>query len=659
MIMAKRILILFFALTGILTSCRAQPPQVLSTTNKKAEKAYRAAQEFRNGYKYEEALAEIGKAVAADPNFAEAYLLKANIHGERRQWAECADAFNKAFGVNPNISLHSYYDCAMAEMKVGRYADAKKHYQEFIKRNPRGVSQAYFTKAEIGVASCDFAMNAIANPVPFNPVNAGNGINSAECEYFPNLTADESMFLFTRNSRKPDENGVLRVSQEDFFVSYRNPGGEWSVASGLSPMVNSDRNEGAPSLSPDGRFLFFAACEEYGDYGNGRQGFGSCDIFFTKKVNGQWSRASNVGGPLNTRYWESQPSFSSDGKTLYYVSNRPGGLGDGDIWMSILQPDNSWSQPVNLGETINTPGREEGVFIHPDNQTLYFASSGHVGMGGLDLYVSRRMPDGNWGKPENLGYPINTFKDESGLIVNSKGDYAYFSSDREGTAGCEDIYMFELPKSAQPVQVTYMKGKVFNKRTTKPLSASFELIDLETGTVVAASMSDPVSGEFLVCIPVNKNYALNVSSPGYLFYSETFQLKASAEPGKPVRMDVPMQPIEPGVAVDLKNVFFETGKFDLRPESKAELDKLIAFLTTNPNIRAELSGHTDNVGSPTANLTLSQNRAKAVVDYLVAGGIDASRLTSKGYGDTKPKAPNDTPENRQKNRRTEFTVISN
>jgi outer membrane protein OmpA-like peptidoglycan-associated protein len=280
-------------------------------------------------------------------------------------------------------------------------------------------------------------------------------------------------------------------------------------------------------------------------------------------------------------------------------------------------------------------------------------------MGGLDLYVSRRMPDGNWGKPENLGYPINTFKDESGLIVNSKGEYAYFSSDREGTAGCEDIYMFELPKSAQPVQVTYMKGKVFNKRTTKPLSASFELIDLETGTVVAASMSDPVSGEFLVCIPVNKNYALNVSSPGYLFYSETFQLKASEDPWKPVRMDVPMQPIEPGVTVDLKNVFFETGKFDLRPESKAELDKLIAFLTANPNIRAELSGHTDNVGSPTANLTLSQNRAKAVVDYLVAGGIDASRLTSKGYGDTKPKVPNDTPENRQKNRRTEFTVISN
>lgn len=654
--MVKHLFILLLAVAGIFTSCRAQP---LSTTNKKAEKAFRLAQQYRDAYKYDEALKEIAKATEADPTFAEPYILKANIHGERRQWAECADAFNKAFAVNPNVSSYSYFDCATVEMKVGRYADARKHFQEFINRKPPGVKQSYFDKAENGIASCNFAEQAMKNPVPFNPVNAGNGINGADCEYFPNITADESMFLFTRNSRRADENGVMRVSQEDFFVSYRNNGGEWSVASGLSPMVNSDRNEGAPSLSPDGRFLFFAACEEYGDYGNGRMGFGSCDIFFTKKVNGQWTRASNVGAPLNTRHWESQPSFSSDGKTLYFVSNRPGGYGDGDIWMSQLQPDNTWTQPVNLGEVINTPGREEGVFIHPDNQTLYFASSGHIGMGGLDLYVSRRMPDGNWGKPENLGYPINTFKDESGLIVNSKGNYAYFSSDRSGTLGCEDIYMFELPKTAQPVQVTYMKGKVYNKRNSKPLGAAFELIDLETGVTVASSVSDPVSGEFLVCIPVNKNYALNVNSTGYLFFSETFQLKAAAEAGKPVQRDVPMQPIEPGVGVDLKNVFFETGKFDLRPESKVELDKLIAFLKANPNMRAELSGHTDNVGSPSANLILSQNRAKAVVDYLVKGGIDASRLVSKGYGDTKPKVLNDTPENRQINRRTEFTVLSN
>ncbi|MDQ3110409.1 MAG: OmpA family protein, partial [Bacteroidota bacterium] len=283
-----------------------------------------------------------------------------------------------------------------------------------------------------------------------------------------------------------------------------------------------------------------------------------------------------------------------------------------------------------------------------------------TGMGGLDLYVCRRdTVTGKWGIPANLGYPINTEGDESGMIVNGAGQVAYFSSDRTGTLGCDDIYMFSLPKEFQPVPVTYMKGKTFNKKTLKPVgNASFELINLSTGKTVVTSFSDAVTGEFLVCLPVNENYALNVNASGYTFYSESFQLKKVTDASKPFRMDVPLQPIEDSVRGELKNVFFETGKFDLKPESKAELNKLALWMKANPKVKIELSGHTDNVGDKKSNLTLSNNRAKAVYDYLAANGVDASRMTYKGYGDTKPKVANDTPEHRQMNRRTEYMITS-
>jgi outer membrane protein OmpA-like peptidoglycan-associated protein len=220
------------------------------------------------------------------------------------------------------------------------------------------------------------------------------------------------------------------------------------------------------------------------------------------------------------------------------------------------------------------------------------------------------------------------------------------------------MYKFELYKDARPDLITYFKGKVYDAKTKAPLGVHFELIDLGSGKSVIESDANTGNGEFLVCLPVDKNYALNVSQPGYLFYSENFALKELADKTKPFLMDVPMQPIDTGSVIDLKNVFFETGKFDLKPESKAELDKLIAFLNANKTIKGELGGHTDNVGDKKSNMTLSFNRAKAVYDYLVAGGIDAKRLSFKGYGDTRPKVKNDSDVNRATNRRTEFKVTS-
>jgi len=324
--------------------------------------------------------------------------------------------------------------------------------------------------------------------------------------------------------------------------------------------------------------------------------------------------------------------------------------------VSKLDASGSWGKPDKIKGFVNTPQNEESVLIHPDGRTIYFSSNGHPGMGGLDIFVSRLQADGTWGKPENLGYPINTNSDENSLLVAADGKLAFFASDREGGYGDLDLYSFILPEAARPIPVTYAKGKVFDQLSFKELEARFELIDLETGELVVESFSDPVSGEFLVTLAVNRDYALNVSRPNYLFYSENFSLKGVKE-GEPFFLKVPLQKIKTGSSVVLNNVFFDTDKFELKPQSRIELMKLVDFLQVNPSLRIELGGHTDNVGSDEANISLSQKRAQSVVDFLIQNGIESKRLSSKGYGESKPIADNANEAGRAQNRRTEFKVI--
>jgi outer membrane protein OmpA-like peptidoglycan-associated protein len=280
-------------------------------------------------------------------------------------------------------------------------------------------------------------------------------------------------------------------------------------------------------------------------------------------------------------------------------------------------------------------------------------------MGGLDIFMSKRQSDGSWGKAVNLGYPINTVTDENSFLVDANGKIAYMASEREGGYGGLDIYQFDLPENIRPEKITYVKGLTFNAKTKAPIDASFELIDLETQQSVTKAFSNS-AGEFLVTLTSNHNYLVNVSKNGYLFYSDNFSLKDKvADYSKPFQLQIPLQPIDTGFTIELKNVFFDVNKWDLKPESKAELEKISSFLKTNSTLKIEFGGHTDNTGDKIANKTLSENRAKAVYDYIITkGGIVATRLSYKGYGDTKPKVPNDTPENKAKNRRTELKVIS-
>ncbi|MEO8088343.1 MAG: OmpA family protein, partial [Bacteroidota bacterium] len=410
-----------------------------------------------------------------------------------------------------------------------------------------------------------------------------------------------------------------------------------------------------------GQYLYFTGCESNFGYPDGREkGLGSCDIYISKKSGAKFQTPRDLGIPINTQGYETQPSFSSDGRTLYFirkVKNAAGRMNQ-DIYVSFIDDNSNWSEPMQLPSNINTDKDEFSVFIHPDNQTLYFSSEGHPGFGGLDIFMSRRREDGSWGDPMNLGYPINTSNNESSLLVSPDGSVAYFASNREDSRGGLDLYQFDLYDGAKPNRMTYMKGIVFDTETKKPLGASFELMDLATAKTMVRSVSNDVTGEFLVCLPSGKSYGLNVSKDGYLFYSANFQLKDTASVKTPFVKDIPLKPIKAGQTIVLKNIFYEVDRFDLKTESQAELGKILAFMKKNPTVKVEIGGHTDNTGGKEHNQKLSEDRAKTVYDHLVQSGADASHLVYKGYADTKPLTVNTTESGRAQNRRTEFMIVS-
>ena len=404
------------------------------------------------------------------------------------------------------------------------------------------------------------------------------------------------------------------------------------------------------AIAPDGSFMVFTGCERNDGYE------GSCDLYLSFFIDGKWTKPVNMGPPVNTAYKETQPSISYDGRSIYFSSNRPGTHGGLDIWVTTR--DNNWnfSEPVNLGDSVNTDRDEQTPFIHPDNQTLYFTSFGHPGLGKNDIFYARKNTHGEWGGVTNIGYPINTPGEEAGLMIDAQGEYAYISSERPGGYGGLDIYRFKLYDKARPHPVTYLKGKVLDAMNNAPIVAAIELIDLETGASALKSKSQK-DGSFLVALPTGKDYLVNVSANGYLFYSDNIPIKNYTET-KPFVHDVLMQPIKAGSKVVLKNIFFNTDAYSLKKESDIELDKLVAFLKANPAVKIEISGHTDNTGTREHNTTLSAQRAKAVQDYLIkTGGIAASRLTCKGYGDTQPVADNATDGGKALNRRTEVKIV--
>lgn len=630
------------AVTLLLTIGHQAGAQTYSTKDKKAIASYEEGLRHYDFKRNDEAKAAMLKALKHDDKFIEPRILLGDICADMGNFEEAAAEYQKVVDQDADYFVNAQFRLAQNLILMGRYADALRNLEAYVLR--KRVNPQMREKAAKLTETARFGEVAVAHPVPFDPKNLGTGINTTDFEYFPALTADERTLIFTRNQRL---NGGMGM-QEDFYVSQRGNSG-WERAMNLGEPINTDENEGAPTISANGRVLTFTAC-------NRPDGMGSCDLKISQKVGERWSPSTFIGPPVSSNKWESQPSLSADGRTLYYASNRAGGQGGMDIWVSRMDADGLWGMPENLGDRVNSKGNEQTPYIHPDGRTLYFASDGHVGLGSNDIFVTRMADDGSWSRPLNLGYPINSWKDEIGLIVGASGSTAYYASDRAGGMGGLDLYSFELHADARPTPVTFVRGKVTDAANNYPLQATIELIDLSTNKTVSVTESDRVNGQYLVCLPVNRKYALNVSRPDYLFFSDHFSLDTVPTASKPFSKDVRLQPVKFGEKVVLRNIFFESGSAALQPQSVAELEKLQNFLMSNMSLSIEIGGHTDNVGKDEDNLTLSDNRAKAVRDWLIDHGVKDSRLTAKGYGETQPIATNDTPEGRAENRRTEFTV---
>lgn len=607
-----------------------------STDDRGAIKDYKKGLVYLNNNDGENALKYFKKALDDDPNFIQAQLSLADTYYAMDLTDEAKVEYAKVIKLDPDFHKNPYLSLGEMAFLEERHDDAISLFEKYLTFDRIPYSKKW--AVELYIEDSKFSKLAKANPVPFEPKNLGPNVNSIFQEYLPTLTADGKTLIITRKSDQG----------EDFYVAeWRGEEKGWSPAEQIKGPINTPLNEGAQCISADGQILFFTGC-------NRTLGEGSCDLYIALWDGDAFGTPINLGPPVNTRSWESQPSLAGDNQTLYFVSDRKGGYGRLDIWKTKLN-NGIWSQPVNLGPTINTPGNEQCPFIHPDGTTLYFSSDGHVGMGGRDIFYSRLEGDTAWAKPTNLGYPINTIGEESSLIVSLDGKKAFFASDRLAKGTNLDLYSFELYPEARPEKVTYVKGTVFNKTTKKKLGSKFDLIDLETGEIVVTSASNRYTGEFLVTLRLGKDYVVNVSRDGYLFYSDNFSLK-NVTADEPFTLDIPLTPIRVGETVVLKNIFFEFDSYNLKPESKIELDKLVEFIDQNEGITVEIGGHTDAKGDDAYNLKLSDDRAKAVMDFLVNAGIPAETLTSKGYGETMPVSDNDTEEGRAQNRRTEFKI---
>ncbi len=601
-----------------------------------------------NSRNFDKAAKYLEKALKIDSTFADIYVIQGDMYNFSLKSEQSVQCYNKAIQLAKDPKPLLFFITAEEEVRASLYEDALKHYNDYLDRIPENgvlIKEAYR-----GIATCEFAIEAIKHPIAFNPVNMGPNVNSDYDEYLPAVTADESEIIFTV-LRPRDKNTVCAfcISEEDFYASVKE-NGEWQPRYKLEYPINTGYNEGAQCVSQDGKYLLYTICDV------AEVGGGSCDLYWSKRIGNRWSRPRNFGSPVNTKFWESQPSIAPNGKTIYFVSGRPGGYGKMDIWKTEMLEEGVFTVPENLGPTINTDGDESAPFIHADGKTLYFVSDGHVGMGGRDIFYST-LTDTGWTKPVNLGYPINSSADEINLLINAAGTTAYFSSDKDGGYGGQDLYYFTLDESIRPTPVTYIKGKIFDEVTHQPLKANIELIDLTNNQVITSTASDPVSGEFLACIVTGTNVLMNISHPYYPFYSENFQIEKNYTELEPYHKDIALRRPELGETFVLRNVFFDFDQSTLKSESFIELDKLADYLKENGTIRIELGGHTDNQGSAEYNEKLSLERAKSVHNYLISKGINKERINYKGYGESQPIATNETEEGRALNRRTEFKII--
>ncbi len=618
----------------------------LSTKSKKAIELYTEADNFRVRGQLNQAIALLQQALEKDDEFVEAYYRLGIVYMTSRNYQQAIKNFEKGLSLTSDIKKQKvfWFDLGETYFTIGEYDKSEKLISDFL--NAETMNKQRIDRAKMLHNNIKFAQENRSIAALYKQKVLSDTVNRFVMQYFPVLTADQQELIFTRREGFRDE------FDEDLVVSRKDVKGSWTTPQPIAKSINTSFNEGTCTISADGRKLIFTSCL-------GRESFGSCDLFESHKIGNTWTTPKNLGIGVNSSEWESQPSLSADGRTLYFVSDRRGGIGRRDIWVSILGSDGVWKKAKNVGKPVNTVYDEISPFIHVNNRVLYFASKGLTGYGGYDIYYSDKDTSLTWTEPKNFGGPVNDHEDQFSLFITADGVKAYYSHEElvEGGNSTSKIIEMEIPKEKRiKFKSNYVKGIVTDKETRKPLRSNVELIELLKNETESLVESDSISGQYLIVLTQGAEYALYVSKPGYVFKSLNFNY-SEIKDFEPITLNIELERIKEGTSAVLQNVFFEVDKYDLKEKSIVELQKVLKFLHDNPNIKVEISGHTDNTGSSIHNQELSEKRAKAVYQYLISNAISETRISAKGYGATRPVAENNSESGKQQNRRIELELL--
>ena len=595
---------------------------------------YKSALSLSKQKKYKDAIALAEKAARLKKTARISKLL-GDLYLQTKNYLKAIYSFKRVLYLDSSVTYINY-KIGMAYMNVHQYAKAKDAFEIYMQTAQHVPTRQKVKKALI---TCEFAIDALKKPIPYNPFNVGKP-NSISPEYNPYVSADETFMIYTRMVKRAGR------MDEDFYISYKKQG-EWTHGT-LLQGVNSNQNEGAHTITPNGEIMFLTAC-------NRDDGLGRCDIYISHFISDTqgWSVPKNLGAPINTAYWEGHPSISSDGNTLFFSSDRPDGEGERDLWLSEKTPTGQWSEPINI-RPLNTKFAEMSPFIHLDNKTLYFSSDRPQGMGGYDLFVSKLL-DTAMPYAYNLGYPLNDFGDQYSIFVSGDGATAYISAERKEGRGQLDIYRFEMPISKQADKVIFLKGHVINSAGQLVKDAEVDMYNLQTNKKVEGfSISN---GQFFGIIAADVMYSFVAFCEGYLIYSDRLDLDIEPITDVGIYKEIVLQQIEKNKKLILKNILFKTNDYILDEKSFIELNQVVRFLNTNPDLKINIAGYTDSIGSTDFNLYLSKKRAEAVYNYLIDKNVEKSRLKHIGLGGKDPIASNKTALGRRQNRRTEITIL--
>jgi outer membrane protein OmpA-like peptidoglycan-associated protein/tetratricopeptide (TPR) repeat protein len=550
---------------------------------------------------------------------------------ELSQGNNALEHINKALTNEANKTQNNFYLKAKSLQLVHQFDSAAIYYQ---KSDPYNANKREISKKLI---ECEYGIKALKTPGNYRIRNI-NQVNSKYHDIAPKITADLELMYFTSQRSREEQ-------PENIYLSKAN-GGAWTPPINIGEPLNSPQiNDACVGLSPDGQTMYIY------------KGINGGDIYESSLKGKKWSEPKPM--PFNTIHRETSITISPDGNTLLFVRQLLDEKGvpnaDSDIFQCRKNANGDWSKSVKLNTTINSEYDEESPYLHPDGVSLYFSSKGHSSIGGYDIFKSELI-NGYWSSPINLGYPLNTASDERNFVLSANGDYGLYAAEREGEGmGGFDIYFITMPPAKQP-NLTLLKGKVIDESNGKGIEAKITITDNDLNEVVSEFYSNSESGEYLISLPSGKNYGISIEKTLHIFHSENIYLKPNS--GYQVQINtVKLLNLNKGSTVILKNIFFATGSYQISSNSYPELEKLRQLMIENPNLSIQISGHTDNQGDENNNLQLSQNRANAVLNYLISKGIDVSRLKALGYGSKKPISTNDTEEGRSKNRRTEFVIL--